>query len=105
MDQLVCGLYTVEPRCPGEVAFKLSPERRKVIEINGFRAEKYIVEWSSSRKMVNPGSKITSKSQTALNVSGGTLYVRIAAANRKGERVSDFSRITRVTSLPGEGGE
>lgn len=62
-------------------------------------AQKYIVQWSRDRQMSSPVEKATAKPQVSLPMSAGLLYVRVAAANDKGQRVSAFSRVTRVTGL------
>ncbi len=63
-------------------------------------AEKYIVQSSPERKPADWNEKVTDRAQVPLKMNGGLLYVRIAVANRSGKRVSEFSRIARVTTAP-----
>ncbi|MGZ3723843.1 MAG: hypothetical protein ACXVA9_12960, partial [Bdellovibrionales bacterium] len=63
-------------------------------------AERYIVEWDHSRTMANKSQKLTKRAQTQFDMSQGSVFVRVATANRKGERTSEFSRIARIVTLP-----
>lgn len=63
-------------------------------------AEKYIVQWSREPAMTKTDEKLTSTAQINLEMNNGSLYVRVAAANRQGKQMSEFSRVARVTSLP-----
>lgn len=60
-------------------------------------APKYIVQWSSDKNMSSPVEKATPRPQASLPMKSGLLYVRVAAADQHGKRVSAFSRVTRVT--------
>ncbi|MGZ3721395.1 MAG: hypothetical protein ACXVA9_00610, partial [Bdellovibrionales bacterium] len=60
-------------------------------------AEKYIVETSLDRSMASAAAKQTEEPQIPLELGPQPTYVRIAAANSAGERVSGFSQIATVT--------
>lgn len=59
-------------------------------------AERYIVEWDRTRSLSEKTQKVTRKAQIYLDMSAGPVFVRVATANARGERTSEFSRIARV---------
>lgn len=60
-------------------------------------AEKYIVQWSVERKLASISETVVNRPQVPLEFSGKPLFVRVAAANGLGERVSGFSQVATVT--------
>jgi hypothetical protein len=59
-------------------------------------AERYIVEWDHTRSLSEKTQKVTRAAQIHLDMSGGPVFVRVATANARGERTSEFSRIARI---------
>lgn len=59
-------------------------------------AERYVVQWSHDKKMENPEEIITRAPQAALALANGKVFIRIAVINRRGQKVSAFSRIAKI---------
>jgi hypothetical protein len=70
--------------------FSISPEG--VLEWRAVpMAQKYIVQASTERSMASVTEKQTALPQFKTQISDKTQYVRVAAANAEGERVSEYS--------------
>jgi hypothetical protein len=60
-------------------------------------AEQYIVQVSANREMASFTEKQTGDAEVPLDLASGPAFVRVAAANAAGERVSGFSQVATVT--------
>jgi hypothetical protein len=60
-------------------------------------AERYIVQYSKDRGLASVREKIVSEPRIQLELGTAPVFVKVAAANASGERVSGFSQVSTIT--------